>query len=208
MKITEIRVKLTMDPRSKLKGYCSVTLDNAFVVRDLKIIEGNKGPFVAMPSRKLADRCDRCGGKNCLTAAFCNQCGGKLDADRAPRDHRGRAKLHADLAHPINSACRIELHRVVVRAFAAEVEASQGGDYVPVTFDDLDDVNEFLDEAYLDELARRETARALVREQELLRARAARGETDGEAHGGPHGGPHGETHGETRGEAHGEIGGD
>ena len=56
MNITEVRVKLTMDPNSKLKGYCSVTLDDAFVVRDLKIIEDSKGPFVAMPSRKLADR--------------------------------------------------------------------------------------------------------------------------------------------------------
>ena len=83
MNITEIRVKLTMDPRNKLKGYCSITLDDAFVVRDLKIIEGAKGPFVAMPSRKLSDRCPTCSAKNCLTAAFCNQCGGALDANRA-----------------------------------------------------------------------------------------------------------------------------
>lgn len=164
MNITEIRVKLTVDPRSKLKGYCSVTLDDAFVVRDLKIIEGNKGPFVAMPSRKLSDRCGSCGGKNSLTAGYCNQCGGKLDPNRAPRDHRGRAKLHADLAHPINSACRIELHRAVVRAFAEEVERSEDHDYEPVTFDDLDDVSEFLDEAYLDELARREAARKTARD--------------------------------------------
>ena len=177
MNITEIRVKLTMDPRNKLKGYCSVTLDNAFVVRDLKIIEGAKGPFVAMPSRKLSDRCDGCRAKNCLTASFCNQCGGKLDPSRAPRDERGRAKLHADLAHPINSKCRIELHRAVVRAFAEEVERSQTGDYVPVTFDDLDDVNEFLDEAYLAELARREEARVKLRE-EAQPGEAQRGEME------------------------------
>ena len=164
MNITEIRVKLTMDPRSKLKGYCSVTLDGAFVIRDLKIIEGNKGPFVAMPSRKLADRCSRCGGKNSLTASFCNQCGGKLDPNRAPKDERGRAKLHADLAHPINSACRIELHRAVVRAFAEEVDRSSDGDYEPVTFDDLDDVSEFLDEAYIEELSRREEVRKAARQ--------------------------------------------
>lgn len=153
-----------MDRRSKLKGYCSVTLDNAFVIRDLKIIEGNKGPFVAMPSRKLADRCGGCGGKNALTAAYCNQCGGKLDPNRAPRDQRGRAKLHADLAHPINSVCRIELHRAVVRAFAEEVDRSEDGNYQPVSFDDLDDVSEFLDEAYLDQLARRDEARKASRD--------------------------------------------
>ncbi len=47
MNITEIRVKLTMDPRNKLRGYCSVTLDNAFVVRDLKIIDGAKATMAA-----------------------------------------------------------------------------------------------------------------------------------------------------------------
>jgi len=164
LNITEIRVKLTMDPRSKLKGYCSVTLDDAFVIRDLKIIEGNKGPFVAMPSRKLADRCSGCSGKNSLSASYCNQCGAKLDPNRAPRDERGRARLHADLAHPINSGCRIELHRAVVRAFAEEMDRSQDGDYEPVTFDDLDDVSEFLDDAYIEELSRREVARKAARE--------------------------------------------
>lgn len=167
MNITEIRVKLTMDPRNKLRGYCSVTIDNAFVVRDLKIIEGAKGPFVAMPSRKLSDKCGSCGGKNGLAASYCNECGAQLDSNRAPRDERGRAKLHADLAHPINSACRIELHRAVVRAFAVEVERSQTGDYQPMTFDDLDDVHEFLDEAYLAELSRREETRSKLRAQTL-----------------------------------------
>ncbi len=159
MNITEVRVKLTMDPRNKLRAYCSVTLDDAFVVRDLKIIEGAKGPFVAMPSRKLADRCDRCHNKNCVTAAYCNSCGSALDSNRAQRDHRGRARLHADLAHPINSACRIELHRAVVRAYAAEMERSEEADYRPVEFDDLDDVSEILDESYLKELARRSEER-------------------------------------------------
>ena len=159
MEFTEIRVKLTMDPRNKLKGYCSVTLDDAFVVRDLKIIEGAKGPFVAMPSRKLADRCSGCGGKNSFTAAFCSQCGRKLDPNRAPRDHRGRAKLHADLAHPINSACRIELHRAVVSAYEEELDRSQQSDYVPVSFDDLDDARDVVDHKYISEIAARTEAR-------------------------------------------------
>ncbi|MCB9889647.1 MAG: septation protein SpoVG family protein [Planctomycetes bacterium] len=171
MNITEIRVKLTMDPRNKLKGYCSLTFDDAFVVRDLKIIDGVRGPFVAMPSRKLCDRCRGCGAKNCLTASFCNQCGKRLDPSRAPRDHRGRAKLHADLAHPINSACRIELHRAVVKAFAEEVERSQQSDYVPPTFDDFDDAIDFLDEDYLDELAQRQAAREGAREGARSRSR-------------------------------------
>ena len=73
--VTEVRIKLTADPRNKLKAYCSVTIDDAFVIRDLKIIEGTRGPFVAMPSRKLSDHCSRCHHKNHLRASFCNHCG-------------------------------------------------------------------------------------------------------------------------------------
>ena len=52
MEVTEVRIKLINNPEDRLRGFCSVTFDNCFVVRDLKIIEGNSGPFVAMPSRK------------------------------------------------------------------------------------------------------------------------------------------------------------
>ncbi len=160
-RITEIRVKLTDDPRNKLKAYCSVTIDDAFVVRDLKIIDGAKGPFVAMPSRKLADHCGRCRHKNHLRAAYCNQCGSRLDPDRAPKDERGRARLHADLAHPINAPTRIELHRAVVRAYAEEVEAAQnaGPAYRPKTFDDFDVLSDAIDDEYLEELERRQEER-------------------------------------------------
>lgn len=159
--ITEIRVKLTEDPHNKLKAFCSVTIDSAFVVRDLKIIDGNKGPFVAMPSRKLADHCARCHHKNHLRAAYCNQCGDKLDAERAPRDDRGRAQLHADLAHPINSATRIELHKAVVHAYGLEREAAQraGAQYQPKTFDDFDMISDTVDDDYVEELERRQNAR-------------------------------------------------
>ena len=53
MEITEVRVKLMEEAGERLQAFCSITLDDAFVVRDLKIIEGATGPFVAMPSRKL-----------------------------------------------------------------------------------------------------------------------------------------------------------
>ena len=159
MNITEIRVRLTGDPRNKLKAYCSITFEDSFVVRDLKIIEGVRGPFVAMPSRKLSDHCGHCGSKNHMRAAFCNSCGGRLDLDRALKDSRGRARLHADLAHPINSTMRIKLHRAVVKAFSDEVDRSQAEGYKPVSFDDLDDLSEFLDEEYLDELTRRQEER-------------------------------------------------
>jgi len=164
--VSEIRVKLTHDPRNKLRAYCSVTFADAFVVRDLKIIEGAKGPFVAMPSRKLADSCPKCRSKNHLRAHYCNQCGAGLDGDRAPRDERGRARLHADLAHPVNSETRIELHRLVVQAFADEVERSLAEGYQPPSFDDLDHLSDSVDEEYLDELARRQEERARRRDDD------------------------------------------
>lgn len=53
MKITEVRVSLRED--AKLKAFASITLDDSFVIRGLKIIEGKMGTFVAMPSRRRKD---------------------------------------------------------------------------------------------------------------------------------------------------------
>ena len=53
MDISEIRITLRDD--NKLKGFASITLENAFVIRGLKIIEGASGLFIAMPSRKRKD---------------------------------------------------------------------------------------------------------------------------------------------------------
>jgi len=135
--ITEVRIKLMEDNNERLQAFCSVTFDDAFVVRDLKIIEGIKGSFVAMPSRKLTDRCHSCGCKNHLRARFCNQCGSKLDEDRATRDADGRAKLHADIAHPINSACREVIQGAVLKAYQEEKERSKQPGYV-CRYDDYD----------------------------------------------------------------------
>ena len=75
--------------------------------------------------------------------------------------HSRRARLHADLAHPINSHTRIELHKAVVRAYHEEVEAANraGADYKPKDFDDLDVLSDSVDVDYLDELERRQEER-------------------------------------------------
>jgi stage V sporulation protein G len=135
--ITEVRIKLVEENNERLQAFCSVTFDNAFVVRDLKIIEGTKGSFVAMPSRKLTDRCTHCGCKNHLRARFCNQCGGKLDESRAGRDPDGRIKLHADVAHPINSSAREVIQTAILKAFHEEREKAKQPGYV-CTYDDYD----------------------------------------------------------------------
>lgn len=137
MVITEVRIKLCEENNERLLAFCSVTFDNSFVVRDLKIIEGTKGIFVAMPSRKLTDRCPRCVCKNHLRARFCNSCGCRLDEARATRDTDGRAKLHADIAHPIHSAAREMVQNAVVKSYQEEKERSKLPGYV-CTYDDYD----------------------------------------------------------------------
>ena len=54
MQITEVRIRM-IDTEGKMRAIASVTFDGCFVVHDIKIIEGQEGPFVAMPSRKLGD---------------------------------------------------------------------------------------------------------------------------------------------------------
>lgn len=139
MKITEIRVKLIDDKTdNRLRAFCSITFDDCFVVRDLKVIDGTKGLFIAMPSRKLTDRCPSCGYKNNLRAFFCNNCGDKLKADRAEVGEDGRSKLHADIAHPINSTCRDMIQRAVIEAYHKERDLAKQPGYV-CTYDDFDD---------------------------------------------------------------------
>jgi len=137
VEITEVRVKLMEEPGERLKAFCSITFDDAFVVRDLKIIEGTNGPFVAMPSRKLTSHCPYCGCKNHLRAAFCNQCGKRLKESAASKDEEGRAKLYADIAHPINSACREMIQDRVIHAFEEEVGRASMPGYVS-TYEEYD----------------------------------------------------------------------
>ena len=135
MDITEVRVKLMDDPHDRLQGFCSITFDRSFVIRDLKIIQGAKGSFVAMPSRKLTDRCPNCNTKNHLRSLHCNQCGARLYEERATKDEDGRAKLYADIAHPINSECREMIQRRVLEAYEEELVKSSRPNYM-CTYDD------------------------------------------------------------------------
>lgn len=139
MEITEVRIKLMEDSDDRLQGFCSVTFDDCFVVRDLKIIDGTSGPFVAMPSRKLTSHCHQCGTKNHLKALYCNQCGSRLRDDRTTRDSEGRAKLYADIAHPINSQCREMIQSRVIAEFRTELERAKQPGYVSRYDDDYDD---------------------------------------------------------------------
>jgi stage V sporulation protein G len=151
MQLTEVRVNLCGagggGQTGRLKAFCSLTFDNTFVVRDVKLIEGPDGLFLAMPSRKLCDHCPRCGDKNHLRARYCNHCGARLDETRFMRHGNpgnshagpgGRLKLHADIAHPINAGCRSRIEREVVGAYERELERSRQPGYIPPNLDHED----------------------------------------------------------------------
>ena len=80
MQITDVRVRKTTK-EGKMRAIVSVTFDDEFVVHDIKVIEGEKGLFIAMPSKKAND------GE------------------------------YRDIAHPINSATRDNLQKVILDAY-------------------------------------------------------------------------------------------
>ena len=138
MEITEVRVKLVRGAQDKLCAFASITLDHALVIRDIKIIAGNDGLFVAMPSRKLMDRCRQCGGKNYVRARHCNECGARLGRERAGTDERGRPRLYSDIAHPIHQKARDLFQEAILAAYRSELEASRKEGYVAKEIEGMD----------------------------------------------------------------------
>ncbi len=149
MEITEVRIKLVTDLDERLRAFCSITFDGEFVIRDLKVIEGQKGLFVAMPSRKLMEKCTYCTAKNEVRARFCGNCGKKINSDRPAtissqlsngngNGNGGKNKMYADIAHPINPGCRDRIEFAVIEAYKVEKEASQKPGY-QCRYDDYDD---------------------------------------------------------------------
>ena len=91
MQITDVRIR-KVAKEGKMKAIVSITLDNEFVVHDIKVIEGDKGLFFAMPSKKAAD------GE------------------------------YRDIAHPINSATRDNIQRLILEHYErAMLEAEEDG---------------------------------------------------------------------------------
>ncbi|WP_404310129.1 septation protein SpoVG family protein [Neorhodopirellula lusitana] len=135
VEITEIRIKLMEGSEDRLRAFCSITIDQSFVVRDLKIIDGTNGPFVAMPSRKLTGHCNRCGSKNHLRAGYCNHCGSKQSPSFG---NDSPQKLYADVAHPINSECREMIQTAVITEFEAELSRAAQPGYRSRYDDDFD----------------------------------------------------------------------
>jgi len=133
--ISEVRIKLVASNAERLLAFCSITIDDGFCVRDLKVIEGSNGVFVAMPSRRITDRCHSCGHKNDLLSRYCSDCGHALRLGRASRDAHGKLKLYSDVAHPCCQKARDVITTAVLNELSAERERSKAPGYVN-TYDD------------------------------------------------------------------------
>lgn len=139
MEITDVRIRLANDSTDRLKAYCSITLDDEFVIRDLKIVDGVSGLFVAMPSRKSTIGCPRCHHKSPIRSRFCNDCGANLPPAPAQPVDGPRGKAHRDIAHPITAEYREYVQDRVLAAFKAECRLAAQPDYEPQTLDEDDE---------------------------------------------------------------------
>jgi stage V sporulation protein G len=124
MEITEVRIFLKEGQDKKLKAYATLTFDRSFVVRNVKVIEGNKGLFVAMPSRRMKESCPKCNFKNVLRSKYCNQCGANLPMTEPKPVKAGeegaRQSEHKDIAHPITAEFREYIQKKVLAAYEEE----------------------------------------------------------------------------------------
>lgn len=90
MEITDVRIR-KISNQQRLKAVASITFDDEFVVHDIKVIDGDKGLFIAMPSRdNLYDPCT------------------------------GETKFR-DIAHPISMECRMKIQGVILSKYKEEL---------------------------------------------------------------------------------------
>lgn len=124
MEITEVRITLVNRPDDRLRAFCSINIDNEFVVRDIKVVMGSRGLVMSMPSQKITDHCPQCNGKNAISSKFCVECGCKLLQRQGPIDKFGRVQLFIDIVHPLNNRCRDMIRQKVLEAYEAELKKS------------------------------------------------------------------------------------
>ena len=140
MEITEVRVFLKEGQDKKLKAYTTVTFDNEFVVRNIKVIQGASGMFIAMPSRKLKFSCPKCKLKNEMGSKFCNQCGSSLPVQKEEYPQKDSKGEHRDIAHPITQRFREYIQAKILEVYKKEIEGNpQGRSSAAVFSDDGDE---------------------------------------------------------------------
>jgi stage V sporulation protein G len=124
MEITEIRVFPKEGQDKKLKAYTTVTFDNAFVVRNIKVIQGTNALFIAMPSRKMKFSCSKCGARNEVGSKFCSNCGIAIKEGSYQITAADSKAEHRDIAHPITQEFRDYLQERIIEAYKNEMSSS------------------------------------------------------------------------------------
>ena len=130
MEISEVRLFPKEGQDKKLKAYATVTFENCFVVRNIKVIQGASGLFIAMPSRKMKNSCGKCNFKNEVGSKFCNQCGAPIKSENVAVVHNDATDTdtkaeHRDIAHPITQQFREVLQNKILDAYRKEVPEGQ-----------------------------------------------------------------------------------
>ena len=113
MKITEVRVFPRDSHDTKLRAFVTVTFDDCFVVRDLKVIEGSKGLFVAMPSRRIVKK-----------PGSPAEMSGKVEGHETGDGHKAKTSDHRDIAHPITQEFRDYIQKTVLEAYQNQISKS------------------------------------------------------------------------------------
>jgi len=119
MEVTDVKIKLVSKKREKVKAVATVTFDNCFVVRNIKLIEGNNGLFVAMPAEEIKKTCPQCSSRIPVSSRFCPRCGAHLGD--TPTQFRSTTR---DLAHPINQEMRKYLTEKVIAAYQEKLNGT------------------------------------------------------------------------------------
>lgn len=127
MKITHVRISLPDrgNTSDKFLGSAVVEFDQELALHEVKIVRGDRGVFVSLPSRRLCDKCPNCHGRNSLDARYCEKCGERRSLDRIPSDHNGKRKLYMDFLHPISGRFRDYLEEMVLEAYDRELFAQR-----------------------------------------------------------------------------------
>ena len=117
MIVTKVRIHGVAAGNPFLLAFASSTLDDMFVIHDLKVIQGKERIFVAMPDRKIVEGCLDCGCLNFLEAHVCHHCRRVLIVDPPDPEVHARIKVHTDIVHPLTSDCRALIENPVLDAF-------------------------------------------------------------------------------------------
>lgn len=118
LKATFVPAQDAASQRAGLRAYCTAVVGThlrSVVIRDLKVVEGRRGLFLAFPARVLALRCPSCAGKIQVGSRYCMWCGVPQ-----PPEPEGMERRHTDVIHPINQATRNWFQETVLEAWEKE----------------------------------------------------------------------------------------